>query len=267
MQNQQHPAQQAALYGSGQGQAGTLLRERDLFVELLTLLKHASRMYTTAVTEAGCPVFLQTMQRLLHETLAEQGDCFQVMNRRGWYPAGPSPTRQDIQKAIQNAHQTIQDMRTLLQWVGLPNGALQQGRLEPQQGNWQAAAPYGQPVPGQGAVAQGGYVQATGWQPGAYAGASGAYGQAAHGRPMGQGRAWQTDAPFVSSSVGSWQDGAAQGASTAAQAPNPPLDGRGAFTGTGMHAGVEAASSTAAHARGAHRETRNWKRSDRDEYS
>lgn len=227
MQNQQHPVQPAVPYGQGQGQAGSLLRERDLFVDLLTLLKHSSRMYTTAVTEAGCPAVLQTMQRLLHETLAEQGDCFQIMNRRGWYPAGPSPTRQDIQKAIQQAHQTIQDMGSLLQWVGLPNAALRPGGVQSQTGGWQGSAPYGQPAPGQIAQAPGGYVQAVGWQSGAYAGASGA--------------------------------------------ANPSPDGRGAFTGAGMHAGAEPASSilssVAENARGAHRDARNWKRPEQGEYS
>lgn len=96
------------------GMAATLT-EQDLFHNILVLLKHNVREYATAVTEANCAVVRQTMQRMLHETLAEQADCYQVMGRQGWYPPAPSASRQEVQKSIakhrQSANQTAQSLQ------------------------------------------------------------------------------------------------------------------------------------------------------------
>ncbi len=87
---------------------GGQLQEQDYMHEILMLLKHQAREYTTAVMEASCAEVRQTMQRLLNETLSEQADCYHIMARQGWYPAGPTANRQDVSKAIQQHRQDAQ---------------------------------------------------------------------------------------------------------------------------------------------------------------
>lgn len=100
------------------GTMGTLT-EQDLFHTILVLLKHNVREYATAVTEANCPVVRQTMQRMMHETLAEQADCYQVMARQGWYPPAPSANRQDVQKSVQQHRQGANQTAQSLQMTGI----------------------------------------------------------------------------------------------------------------------------------------------------
>lgn len=118
------------------------LTEQDLFHNILVLLKHNVREYATAVTEANCPVVRQTMQRMLHETLAEQADCYQVMGRQGWYPPGPAANRQDVQKSIQQHRQSATQTAQSLQAAGI-RPVLRQGMTQ-NQSTWQTPAPSGQ---------------------------------------------------------------------------------------------------------------------------
>ncbi len=101
MQTQQMHGQQ------GQMVLAAPMREQEMLKVILDLLKQGAREYTTAVTEANCPNVRQTMQRLLHETLAEQADCYQIMSRQGWYPAADTANRQDVHKAVQMHRQSI----------------------------------------------------------------------------------------------------------------------------------------------------------------
>lgn len=116
-----------------------MLHEQDLFHNILILLKHNAREYATAVTESNCAVVRQTMQRLLHETLAEQADCYQVMSRQGWYPPAPVATRQDVQKSVQQHRQSAQNTAQSLQMTGIRPTFAQAGQFQNplQQPTWQ----------------------------------------------------------------------------------------------------------------------------------
>lgn len=108
------------------------LSEQDQFQNILVLLKHTASEYASAVTESNCAVVRQTMQRLLHETLTEQADCFQMMSRHGWYTIAPQASRQDVQKEVLSHRQTAQQTAQMLQGMGsLP---IQQ---QNQQTHWQ----------------------------------------------------------------------------------------------------------------------------------
>jgi len=139
------------------------LTEQDMFHNILVLLKHTVREYATAATEANCAIVRQTMQRMLHETLSEQADCYQVMGRQGWYPPSPSATRQDVQKAVQTHRQCAQQTAQALQMSGIrptlqSGAAMQNGqnggmRPNPDQhqgqpsNQWQQPAQTGQAAP------------------------------------------------------------------------------------------------------------------------
>lgn len=115
---------------------GTQLQDQDYFYEILLLLKHQAREYTTAVLESSCVQVRQTMQRLLNDTLSEQADCYQIMARQGWYPAGPSANRQDVTKAIQTHRQDAQKNMQMAQSAGVGG---QMGRpSQQQQQPWQS---------------------------------------------------------------------------------------------------------------------------------
>lgn len=188
MQSQQQGTHaQNGLY-AGQS-LGMSLRDRDLFVNTLLVLKHAASEYTTAVTEAGCPVVRQTLQRLLHETLTEQADCYQVMSRQGWYPPGPAPTRQDIRKVIQNARQTASDMAQSIQAAGMPGGA--QRPAYAQGAGWTAPAGSGYAAQGQGP---------SGWQ------SQNVPGQPGGGTWQSAPETWQNQALSWNNQSGSWQN-------------------------------------------------------------
>lgn len=90
--------------------AQAAMREQDAFTVILNLLKNTAREYATAVTEASCPNVRQTMQNMLNETLSEQADCYQVMNRQGWYPPAPQASRHDIQQAVQKHRQAVSQL-------------------------------------------------------------------------------------------------------------------------------------------------------------
>lgn len=135
---------------------GAQLSEQDLFHSIIVLLKHTAREYTTAVTESSCAVVRQTMQRLLHETLTEQADCFSVMNRQGWYPPAPDARRQDVQNSIQTNQQCAQKTSQFLSASGIrptrsgtgqPSGGWQNPMSMPQ---WQTSQPQGMMNPQQG---------------------------------------------------------------------------------------------------------------------
>lgn len=198
MQGQQMGQGQNAM-GSGMGP----LTEQDMFHNILVLLKHTVREYATAATEANCAVVRQTMQRMLHETLAEQADCYQVMGRQGWYPPSPSATRQDVQKAIQThrqcAQQTAQGLQrsgirpTLQSGGGMQNGQSGGYRPSPEPHQWQPANQ---------------------WQPSAQPGQASPQWQPA-GSPMAYGQAhYQTNPmqPALTNQVTSNPSGAASGA-------------------------------------------------------
>ncbi len=126
--------------GSAGGQGlQAALREQDVFTVILNLLKNTAREYATAVTEASCPNVRQTMQNLLNETLSEQADCYQVMNRQGWYPPAPQANRQDVQQSVQKHRQALAQ---LAQIAG-------QGGFYGEMGGYQPMQQPGQPYPTQ----------------------------------------------------------------------------------------------------------------------
>ena len=121
-----HTHQMTAPIGGQTPQA--ILREQDVFTVILNLLKNTAREYATAVTEASCPNVRQTMQNMLNETLSEQADCYQVMNRQGWYPPASRAARQDVQQAIQKHRQAAGQ---LMQIVGQGGFYGEVGRQQP----------------------------------------------------------------------------------------------------------------------------------------
>ncbi len=124
-------------------QQTTQLQEKDLMHQILIMLKHQSREYTTAVTEANCAQVRQTMQRMLNETLAEQADCYQIMARQGWYPSPTAVSHQELHKSIQSHRQNVQMTMHTVQAAGL-RGAMQRTGIAGQQNGaaqqWQPGA-------------------------------------------------------------------------------------------------------------------------------
>ncbi len=109
------------------------LEEKDMLHTILSLLKQTTATYSTAVTEASCATVRQTMQRLFNETVMEQGECFQIMQRHGWYAQPEEAPRQAIRKAITAHRQKGQEISQFLRLNsvrgGMPNyttGAYQQ---------------------------------------------------------------------------------------------------------------------------------------------
>lgn len=91
------------------------LEEKDMLHTILSLLKQTTGTYATAVTEANCATVRQTMQRLFNETVMEQGECFQIMQRHGWYARSEEAPRQAIRKAITGHRQKGQEISQFLQ--------------------------------------------------------------------------------------------------------------------------------------------------------
>ncbi len=113
--------------------SGTL-EEKDMLHTILSLLKQTTATYATAVTESSCATVKQTMQRLFNETVMEQGECFQIMQRHGWYTKPEDAPRQSIRKAITAHRQKRQEISQFIIRAnsvrgGMPNyttGAYQQ---------------------------------------------------------------------------------------------------------------------------------------------
>lgn len=140
----QGQTQQVTLLGKGGALQTGILREQDLFHDILVMLKHNAREYVTAVTESNCAVVRQTMQRLLFDTLAEQADAYQVMGRQGWYPPSPVASRQDVQKSVQQRRQAAQELAAIGGHLGV-RGNWQQGAgwQNQQPAGWQNQQPAG----------------------------------------------------------------------------------------------------------------------------
>ncbi|GAB6988364.1 spore coat protein [Paenibacillus pini] len=84
------------------------MQDEDLLYTILADLKRTVREYTTATTESSCPSIRQLFTQLTNETLTMQGELFNLMKQLNMYSTSSSALRQDIDKQIQDAKNTMQ---------------------------------------------------------------------------------------------------------------------------------------------------------------
>ncbi|WP_428910258.1 spore coat protein [Niallia sp. Krafla_26] len=92
-----------------------LLQEKDIVYSYLADLKRSAREYTTAATEANCPVVRQMFEQLLQGTLNLQSQTYQLMSQQGWYNTSSTATNMEINKQIQTYQQTQMQTNQLIQ--------------------------------------------------------------------------------------------------------------------------------------------------------
>ncbi|MCM3783312.1 spore coat protein [Neobacillus mesonae] len=93
----------------------SFMPEADLMQSILDNLKRTVREYTTATTEAACPVVRQLFTDLTMDTLKLQGEIFTAMQQNNMYQAPGKALQMDLNKAIQNAVQAKQQNEQFLQ--------------------------------------------------------------------------------------------------------------------------------------------------------
>ncbi|KOR82312.1 spore coat protein [Paenibacillus solani] len=87
------------------------LPEEDMLSPILGELKRTVREYTTATTEASCPVVRQMFTDLTADTLKLQGEFFNMMKQQNMYSPGLHALKTDVDKQHKQAQQTIQKTR------------------------------------------------------------------------------------------------------------------------------------------------------------
>jgi len=92
-----------------------LLQEKDIVYSYLADLKRSAREYTTAVTEANCPVVRQMFEQLLEGTLKLQSQTYQLMSLQGWYNTSSTAASMEINKQIQTYQQTQMQTNQMIQ--------------------------------------------------------------------------------------------------------------------------------------------------------
>lgn len=95
---------------TSQFQNANLLPEEDLLNVILADLKRTVREYTTATTESACPSVRQMFTQLTDSTLQLQGQLFQLLSSQNMYTAPSKATRTEVDKKLQEAQQTQQQL-------------------------------------------------------------------------------------------------------------------------------------------------------------
>ncbi|WP_440119750.1 spore coat protein [Paenibacillus sp. QZ-Y1] len=91
------------------------MQEQDLLKSILADLRRTSREYTTATTEASCPITRRMFTDLTHDTLRLQGELFNVMQQNNMYSVSSKALRSDVDKQLQSAQQTQQKCQQFIQ--------------------------------------------------------------------------------------------------------------------------------------------------------
>lgn len=88
-----------------------LLPQNDLLKSILADLRRTVREYTTATTESSCPAVRQLFTELTNSTLRLQGTLYELMKHQGIYTAPAPAPRQLLDKKLQEAEKTQQELR------------------------------------------------------------------------------------------------------------------------------------------------------------
>lgn len=70
------------------------MKDRDIYENLLTLLKSLCNIYETAALEASTTEVSETFREVLDETLAVQHDVYKAMESAGFYEVQQVPVEQ-----------------------------------------------------------------------------------------------------------------------------------------------------------------------------
>lgn len=90
--------------GQSQGMQGNL-PEQMILNDMLAEEKQMVSLYSTAITESGCPNMRQTFQQNLNNCLSGQYNVFTQMKNQGFYqPKNAQPN--EVQQAMQTSMQT-----------------------------------------------------------------------------------------------------------------------------------------------------------------
>nr|WP_301290303.1 spore coat protein [Paenibacillus sp. 1781tsa1] len=108
------------------------MQEQDLLKSILADLRRTSREYTTATTEASCPMTRRMFTDLTNDTLRLQGELFNLMQQNNMYSVSSKALRQDVDKQIQSAHQTQQKCQQFIQEKNSQNSSYSQAPNVPQ---------------------------------------------------------------------------------------------------------------------------------------
>ncbi|UHA72328.1 spore coat protein [Paenibacillus sp. 481] len=125
-----------------QGQGQGFMPEGDLLYTILADLKRTSREYTTAVTEAACPVVRQMFTDLTHSTLQLQGELFYLMEQNNMYSVSSGALQQEVTKQLQQNQQTLQKTQQFLQQKQQSAQYAQTGHSVAHQPSNYSAVPY-----------------------------------------------------------------------------------------------------------------------------
>jgi spore coat protein CotF len=93
--------------------------DEDLANFVLAELKRSAEEYTTALTEAQNPQIRQTLQTLLHKTLADQARLYDWMRANNLYEAPTPAQAQELHKAIQSKQQSWSKLQSFAQQTHL----------------------------------------------------------------------------------------------------------------------------------------------------
>ncbi|AIQ12094.1 spore coat protein [Paenibacillus durus] len=102
------------------------MQDEDLLNIILADLKRTVGEYTTATTESACPTVRRTFSDLTMDTLRLHGELFTQMSQMNMYQAPSKALRQELDKEIQNAHQTQQKSQQFIQQKMSGQGAYAQ---------------------------------------------------------------------------------------------------------------------------------------------
>lgn len=107
-QNSQN-AQGSQSSQGGQGQSSQWMQgnlpEQMILNDMLSEEKQMVSLYSTAITESGCPNMRQTFQQNLNTCLTGQYNVFTQMKNQGFYqPKNAQPN--EVQQAVQTSTQT-----------------------------------------------------------------------------------------------------------------------------------------------------------------
>ena len=100
----------------GQGQHhGGVMQDKDMLLTVLTDLKRTVSEYTTATTEASCPVVRQMFMELQNHSLRMQGELYNFMQQNQMYSKPAPALKQSIDKQILQAQQKHQQTDQFVQ--------------------------------------------------------------------------------------------------------------------------------------------------------
>ncbi|MEK3922331.1 MULTISPECIES: spore coat protein [Paenibacillus] len=120
------------MYTQSLSSGGNFMQEQDLLKSILADLRRTSREYTTATTEASCPMTRRMFTDLTNDTLRLQGELFNLMQQNNMYSVSSKALRQDVDKQIQSAHQTQQKCQQFIQEKNSQNSSYSQAPNVPQ---------------------------------------------------------------------------------------------------------------------------------------